>query len=268
MYFSVSDLENFYNSEIGGIVQNILQRHISEAWGDTGGLRVLGVGYASPYLDPFHQKTERVLSLMSPKQGASHWVPKDKNLTFLSDENTMPIENSSVDRILLIHHLENCDNLELSLREIWRILKANGRLLVIVPNRVGVWAKADWSPFGHGTPFTASQLCSHLRDSMFILEEQKGALFVPPIPDSPVMMRSANLIERMGGNFLPFVAGVHIMQMSKQIYASVDNNGTGSAVFDKAKEILTGGRATVPQGFSSNGRDVKSQEDYLDQSRP
>ncbi len=254
MHCSVTDLEKFYDTEIGVIVRNILQKHINEIWVDTHGLRILGCGYAIPYLDDFYHNAERVFAMMPKKQGAGHWVPRNKNLVLMSEEDRMPIENSSIDRILLIHHLEACDNLKTSLREIWRVLKGNGRLLVIVPNRMGMWAKAEWSPFGHGHPFTASQVCGYLKDSLFVQEHYKSALFVPPIPDSPVMMKSANIIERTGGRLLPFVAGVHIVEMSKQLYAKADSGGGGSAVLAKTKEILIGKTSSVPQGFFPDGQ--------------
>ncbi len=250
MYFSISDLQKFYDSDIGNIVQGILQTHIHEFWPDMYGLRVMGCGYAAPYLPSLCRDAERVLAMTTPKQGASQWCADQKNMAFISNEFRMPLESSSVDRILLIHHLEHCDHLRESLQEIWRVLKPNGRLLVIVPNRMGVWSKADWSPFGHGHPFTASQLGAYFRDNMFVQERHKAALFVPPMPDSPIMMKSANLIERMAGNIFPFVAGVHMMEMSKQIYAKIDKTGTGSAVLAKTKELLQGGGGAVPQNFS------------------
>lgn len=250
MYFSVSDLQDFYTSDIGNISQGILQSHINEFWPDMHGLRVLGCGYAYPYLDDLCKGSERYIAMTTPRMGAIEWCANQKNTSFISNELNIPIEGSSIDRILLVHHLEYCDHLRESLQEIWRVLKPNGRLLVVVPNRMGVWSRADWSPFGHGHPFTASQLCTYLRDNKFIQERHKAALFVPPMPDSPIMMKSANLIERMAGNIFPFVAGVHMMEASKQIYANIDKTGTGSAVLAKTKALLKGNGSTVVQNAS------------------
>ncbi|MGH1376541.1 MAG: class I SAM-dependent methyltransferase [Alphaproteobacteria bacterium] len=239
MYRSVYDLKTFYLSEIGQIVRDILLGHIRDFWPSTHDLRILGCGYPSPYLEELSEGCERVFAMMPRKQGADHWGYRgDKNVAFLSDDHTLPIETCSVDRVLLIHHLECCDHLPDTLREVWRVLKANGRLLVIVPNRTGVWARADWSPFGQGSPFTLSQICHFLRDNLFVQENVKSALFVPPLPDSPVMMRSAHFIERTGRRVLPFAAGVHMVEASKQIYAGVNRTGSGSSVLSQAPQIL------------------------------
>ena len=32
------------------------------------------------------------------------------------------------------------------LRELWRVLAPNGRLLLVVPNRRGLWARVDTTP--------------------------------------------------------------------------------------------------------------------------
>ncbi len=268
MHISSSDIKDFYNSEIGSIILNIIGRHISGFWQDIHGLRVMGCGYATPYLSFFANKnSERIIAMIPPRQGAYNWGISDnnkKNAVFLSSESKMPVESCSIDRVLAVHYLENCDNLQESLTEIWRVLKANGRLLIIVPNRVGIWARTEWTPFGFGRPFSFSQLSNNLKISKFIIEGHKGALFVPPIPNSPIIMKSANLIEKMGGNILPFAAGVHIVEASKQIYATIDSGSSGASVIAKTKEILSttgGGKAAIPQGF-------KSPKDYLDRFRP
>ncbi len=251
MYCSVNQLREFYRSEIGGIVQRIMMHHISDAWSDVHGFRVMGCGYALPYLSYFqNEDAERVFALMPKEQGAILWPKNKKNLVLSCEEDQFPIENASIDRAILIHHLEGCNDLRSSVREIWRVLKANGRVLVVVPNRLGAWAHADWSPFGQGRPFTMSQLSMVLSDNLFQVESHKSALFVPPIPDSPVMMRSANFIERFGSTILPFVAGVHIVEISKKIYAGVDNSGGGAPVLAKTKKILGAKGRAVPQSFT------------------
>ena len=44
------------------------------------------------------------------------------------------------------------------LREIWRVMASGGQLLAVVPNRRGLWARMDTTPFGHGRPYSRSQI--------------------------------------------------------------------------------------------------------------
>ena len=250
MYRSVYDLKTFYNTPIGQTVQRILLSRIKSFWPDTRAMRIMGCGYAAPYLEPFSETAERVIAMMPSGQGADHWPVGHKNLVFLSDEGHLPIENSSIDRIILIHNLECCEDLQETLREIWRVLKANGRLLVVVPNRTGFWARADWSPFGQGSPFSLTQICFYLRDNLFVQERAESALFMPPLRWT-FILRSSRLFERFGRSFLPIMSGVHIIEASKQIYAGVDKKGSGSAVFAKTREILAGKPVPVPQAFTT-----------------
>ncbi len=246
----IQDLQGFYNSDIGSIVRDIISDRIREFWPDVHGHRILGCGYAAPYVDMFkNDKIERSILMMSGDQGACLWPPGEKNTVFMCNETMMPIEHASVDRVLLIHHLESCVDVKSSLHEVWRVLKANGRVLVVVPNRMGAWAHADWSPFGRGMPYTLTQLSGAFQDSLFVHERHKGGLFMLPIPDSPVMMKASRVMERMGGSIIPIVAGVHIVEFSKQIYARAGDSGTGSAVVTKAKAALAGPAKPVAQGF-------------------
>jgi SAM-dependent methyltransferase len=48
-------------------------------------------------------------------------------------QQTLPYENASFDRILAIHVLEHLTNLPAALREIHRVLKREGRLVVVIP---------------------------------------------------------------------------------------------------------------------------------------
>ncbi len=261
----IHDFRKFYSSDIGLIAKDIISLRIREFWPDLRGLRVGGFGYAAPYLDVFCcDKPERVCAMMPVALGIASWPVGDKNSSFLCEEGRVPLENASVDRILLMHYLENCADINAALREVWRVLKPNGRLLVVVPNRMGAWAHAEWSPFGQGTPYTISQLCSVLQASQFIHENHKGGLFMLPIPDSPVMMKASRVIERMGNTFLPFVAGVHIVEFSKQIYARADQGGSGSAVVTKTKQMLGAKPAVAPQNFKAS----RCRADRLDQHHP
>ncbi|MFP4386076.1 MAG: class I SAM-dependent methyltransferase [Alphaproteobacteria bacterium] len=240
----------FYDSGLGVLVRDMLQQHISQIWPDVHGYRILGCGYAVPYMEHFlTQNPERVIAMMPKKQGVRYWPAENKNLSFFCSEDSFPIETASIDRVLLVHHLEGCDDLRASVREIWRVLKADGKALIIAPNRTGVWTHGERTPFGHGRPFTMMQLQDLLCCNLFEQSHYTRGLFVPPVFDLSFVMRLAPVIERLGGSLLPFACGVHILEVRKRVFAGVDKTGGGSAVLAKTKAILGGKGVIVPQGY-------------------
>lgn len=236
MYESVYDFKAFYNGRVGRVVRRILQERIREIWPEVKGLNMMGCGYATPYLRAFKDEAGQVFTLMPAGQGAHNWPHEGPNCVAMTEMAELPIESNSVDRILLIHDLEFSEFPKDALKEIWRVLKANGRLMVIVPNRSGFWARVDWSPFGHGTPYSLTQLSYFLRDSLFVHERTEEALFVPPVQYSP-FLKSAGFFEKLGRTIVPIVCGVHIVEASKQVYASA-NPGSGSKVTVRGRGIF------------------------------
>jgi len=106
------------------------------------------------------------------------------------------------------------------LREVWRVLAAGGRLLAVVPNRRGVWARTDTTPFGHGRPYSRSQINQLLRETWFTPSGWSEALYVPPVPRG-WFLRSAVAWERTGATLSAPFAGVHLVEATKQVYRAV-----------------------------------------------
>lgn len=234
MYNDAIDLRDFYASSLGAVVRRILRARLRETWPDLRGMRLLGVGYAIPFLLPFREECERTLAVMPASQGVVHWPPEGGGRVALSDEGELPFPDVSMDRVLLVHALECSEQLRPLLREVWRVMTEGGRLIAIVPNRRGIWAQLDRTPFGAGHPYTPSQLSRLLRDNMFAPIGTKAALFVPP-SRSRMMMASARAWEKMGARILTTFGGVLMIEAGKQIYAA----GT-------AREAARPRRAYVP----------------------
>src|SRR5215469_12501832 len=167
MSIDVVDLRNFYAQRLGVVARRFVGRGIRKRFADTRGMSVLGVGYPTPYLGLFREEAERCLAFMPAVQGVVKWPTNRPSLAALVDELELPLTDSAVDRVLLVHALELARDPNALLREVWRVLAGGGRLLIVVPNRRGVWARLDTTPFGHGRPYSRSQITHLLREAWF-----------------------------------------------------------------------------------------------------
>src|SRR3984957_12694320 len=150
----VVDLRNFYAQRLGIVARRFISRGIRAHWTDAANLRVLGMGYATPYLGLFRSEAERCLALMPAPQGVVRWPSSKPALAALVEEDDLPLTDAAVDRVLLVHALEHSPDPVSLLRESWRVLAGGERLLAVVPNRRGLWARIDPTPFGHGRPYS------------------------------------------------------------------------------------------------------------------
>jgi SAM-dependent methyltransferase len=218
MWSDVIDLRDFYQSDLGRVAQRMIRGQIRSLWPSLRGQRVLGLGFATPYLRLLQQDALKVIAVMPASQGVLSSSPTEGSLVCLSDEAELPLADRSIDRVLLVHALESTERANATLREIWRVLADGGRLLVVTPNRHGIWARLERTPFGQGRPYAPSQLHRLLRETMFTPEATATALFVPPFR-SRMVLRSAPAWENLGNRWFPTFAGVLLVEAGKQIYA-------------------------------------------------
>lgn len=220
MTIDVIDLRNFYSQPLGVVARRLINRGIHARWPDAQGLRVVGLGYPTPYLGLFREDAERCIALMPAAQGVLKWPTARPTLATLVDQFSLPLPDATADRILLVHALEMSTDPENLLREVWRVLAPSGRMIAVIPNRRGVWTRTDSTPFGHGRPYSRSQITQLLRQTWFTPSAWDEALFVPPLK-SGWLLRSAMAWERVGEAMsLPF-AGVHIVEATKQVYRAI-----------------------------------------------
>jgi SAM-dependent methyltransferase len=218
MSIDVVDLRDFYHGRLGQVARHMIGRRVRALWPDARGMRVLGLGYATPYLGPYLAEAERVAAVMPAQQGVLRWPVEGPNRACLAEEGELPLPDFSVDRVLLVHGLEFSEQVRPLLKEIWRVLAGGGRLIVAVPNRRGIWTRFDNTPFGQGSPYTTGQLSHLLREEGFTPERNAPALFVPPTY-SRFILRLAPLLESLGTRWFGAFGGVVMVEATKQIYA-------------------------------------------------
>lgn len=217
MPIDVVDLRAFYATATGRAASQIIGKAAASLWPAARGLRVLGIGFATPYLPLVSAEAERVAAFMPAAQGVVNWPASGLSASALVDAAMLPLPDAAYDRVLLAHCLEHVDSPTEVLSEVWRVLSPGGRLMLIAPNRRGAWARNDSTPFGHGQPWSRTQLRNLLRQALFSPEHWLDALYMPPFRDR-LMLRAApgweTVCARLG---LPF-GGVHVVEASKQLH--------------------------------------------------
>lgn len=230
MHLDVQDLRNFYyRTPLGRAAQRAIRDQVRGLWPDTGGLSVVGFGFAVPLLRPFLGEARRVIALMPGPQGVMAWPQGLPNVSVLSEETLWPLETETVDRLILLHGLETSEQPTAVLEEAYRVLSPEGRALVVVPNRGGMWARRDATPFGFGRPYSTGQLEAQLRRHGFLPERHLGALFQPP-SGRRFWLKTGNVWEGLGQRVSSGIAGGVLMVEAKKQVPAPRRPGLSEAV--------------------------------------
>ncbi len=237
MHLDVLDLRNFYyRTQLGRVAQRAIRDTVNTVWSNTHGQTVVGFGFALPLLRTYLADARRVIGLMPGPQGVMAWPPGLENVSVLCEETAWPLATGMVDRLIVLHGLEVSENQSALLEECRRVLGPGGRALFIVPNRSGLWARADATPFGFGRPYSLRQLETQLKQHDFTPERHFAALFGPP-SERRFWLRTAAFWEGSGRKFMPWLAGgVLMVEASKQVYAPT-RGGLGAVVRRPLKSL-------------------------------
>lgn len=224
MRLDVVDLARFYASPLGVAAHSMIARRLAAVWPHASGLDMLAAGYATPFLEPYRADARRVVAAMPATQGVERWPADAKGAASLVDEVRLPFCDAIFDRVLAVHLMEESDALRPMLRELWRVTAPEGRLVVVVANRRGLWARSEASPFGHGRSFTRTQLAEVLRDAMFEPVRWSRALYMPPVSWRPIV-GGVNAWEGVGEKVFARLGGLILVEAEKRIYAETPRGG-------------------------------------------
>jgi SAM-dependent methyltransferase len=211
---NVIELGEFYASPLGKATQRLVMVKLLPLLNPVRDATILGLGFAPPYLDA----TSRNLAFMMARRGVTQWPDAGLVQSALVDELDLPLPDNSVDVALVVHGLEFTESPVELLQEVWRVLAPQGKLVLVVPNRRGLWSAFEASPFGYGQPFSRSQLNSLLKEAQFSIGRIEPALFMPPRAKL-VGLKIATSFEKFGAAVLGRFSGVLIVEATKQVYA-------------------------------------------------
>ncbi len=256
MRTDILDLHQFYASALGAAAQDFIAERVREAWGGAERQSLAGFGYAMPYLGFFPEATRR-LALAPGGQGVMQWPLNDKNAASLVDEYHWPLPDASIDRFLVVHGLEESADPRRMMREIWRVLTDDGKVIIIVAHRRGLWSMIDTTPFAAGRPYLKQRLNTLLGETLFRAVAWSGALYFPPF-GGRLLLRAARTWERAGARAWPGFGGVLMVEATKDMMAPA------GLVRQRAPQAIRplaapSGAATV----SPPGRVVRSETERL-----
>ncbi len=217
MHVDIVDLREFYHSKLGRLTEHSISMALSSLWARLPQERLVGLGYTVPFLERLRADTERTFAFMPAGQGAVNWPVGELSSTALVFDEELPLPDASIDRVLMVHSLEFAENPRETLKEIWRILAPGGRLVIVVPNRRGVWARIEHTPFGSGRPYSRRQLTLLLRETNFTPGASAEALFFPPSKLRTVL-KLRRSFERIGRIVWPAFSGVIVVEAQKRLY--------------------------------------------------
>ncbi|QDH74402.1 class I SAM-dependent methyltransferase [Brevundimonas sp. M20] len=245
MRCSIEDLRLFYGEPAGRLARRLLARRLEDAWGEAPNADVLGIGYATPWLDAF-VGARRTVAAMPGGQGVELWPQAGKNRTVLVDDRRLPFAAGSFDRILMVHALEEADDAQALMLEAVRALAPTGRIILVAAARGGLWARAENTPFGHGRPFTRRQLERLVREAGLEPTAWSQTLYVPPWGP---LLPMADGLEQIGKHLMPGAAGLILLEATRQAYARARPGGAVATA-----QVLT--PALQPQPASRARRDL------------
>jgi SAM-dependent methyltransferase len=221
MRAEVHGLKEFYATPAGAVASRLVRERLHAMWPDLLGMAVLGIGYPGPYLRLWKDQAARCIALTPPQTGPCRWPRGDPSATLVAEEECLPFPDLVFDRVLLVHGLESAETARRLLREVWRVLKDDGRVIAVVPNRRGGWAHVERTPFGHGHPYSPGQLGRLFERQMFRVERREAALFAPPWRGR-LALRASVALEHVGRHLWPMrFAGLAIVEAEKDSFSAV-----------------------------------------------
>ena len=139
-----------------------------------------------------------------------------------ANPSMLPVASDSVDLVILMHHLSNTSEPHAILRESFRILIPEGKLVIIDFNPVSLWGLRyffqSWLehvPF-NGHYYTARRIDDWMRLLVFDQEQHFRVGYLPPI-QKPSLTRHLSWLEKGTRKWLPVLGALNLLVYTKNI---------------------------------------------------
>ena len=203
---------DWYTSSLGARVAYNEREALATMVSDLFGYQLLQVGELGPdtrYLEncPIRRKLL-----------VTHRTDANNGSVIVAQAPRLPIASDSVDAAILVHTLDFSADPHQVLREVERVLIAEGRVIVVGFNPFSLWGV--WRQFGRwrgGVPWNGHFISyPRLNDWLsllgFDIERMDVMEFRPPTRGSGL-----ESIERLGRRVWPMLAGVYVVRAVKRV---------------------------------------------------
>jgi len=208
-----ANIEDWYLSETGQYLLEELEVRLTPILATTFGYYSLQVGCAG-LADRLQQgcRVKRQFTLGETGQATN----------IEASPSMLPIASDSVDLVILMHHLSDTSEPHAILREAFRVLIPEGKLVIIDFNPKSLWGLRhffqSWLehvPF-KGHFYTAKRIDDWMRLLGFDQSQLHRVGYLPPI-QKPAIVRHLSWLEKGMRNWLPLFGALNLMVYSKNI---------------------------------------------------
>ena len=141
-----------------------------------------------------------------------------------ADPLQLPLASQSVDLVVLPHVLEGHPNPHDVLREVERVLRPEGQVVISGFNTISLWrARQLFASRHNGAPWDAKfigllRLREWLRVLGFELNGGKFGCYAPPFRNEVWLKRFA-FMEKAGARWWPVTGGIYVVRAVKRVHA-------------------------------------------------
>jgi SAM-dependent methyltransferase len=207
----IQNQQQWFETCLGQYLLEREQSHFDQVVMDVFGYNAIQIGF--PQHDFLH--TNRM-----PLQFCAD---TEKGATLLANPDFLPIESNSIDLVLLPHVLEFSSNPHQILREVQRVLVAEGQVIICGFNPRSLWGARKW--FGssrNSFPWNGNFIAlPRLKDWLTLLDFEmttgKLSCYAPPI-NQEKWLRRFKFMEFTGDRWWPISGGVYFLQAIKRIH--------------------------------------------------